>query len=427
MEDPSDAEVSLELTGASNIAAHLSVTEKLLFATKTLAVTVPCLLWDLMYDLLFRTREVFSRPFRMTMLKCALKASKLTLREQRAIAKPTGVIITNYCRAKELRHDKVLLVNTDASCAVEGAEDNVNVDQGEEVDMNGPSTTAMTLRTTTETPRFQFLPAMLHFVGSQQGKKVLVYFHGGGYTMPLTTGQLRFARLAAEKSDMSLVVLEYTLSPQLNYPGQLAQAAAALRYLLKQRPASDIIIMGDSAGANMCLGLLAHLQHPHPQIQPVFTSTAGRKDTTREQQKLGGALIISPRCANTNEAASYRYNRRKDIISGRSIEDLNKVTENWDIVMSEVWNAPLAGGEEFWSDIMAHRLLLTVGGDEVYVDDVKEFGCMIGAKDRDEQPNAQRQLVVCPGELHVQAILDVALSCTHGRMLDSVLGWLQEA
>ena len=429
--------MDMEFTGASNVASRLSVGEKLHFVAKTLAVTMPCIMWNLVYEVLFHTRALSSRPFRITLMKCALRATRMTLREQRAIAMPTGVVVAKYCKSRALDHEKVLLVNTEATCTVEGGNDtvNVNADEGEGVETDGPSTTGTTRTTTSSStptqpppapPQFEFRPAMLHFVGLSGKKKALVYFHGGGYTMPLTSGQLQFALLAAERADMSLVVLEYTLSPQLPYPGQLAQAAAALRYLLKQRAASDIIIMGDSAGANMCLGLLAHLHQPRPHIQPIFTPGEKEGETVpREQQKLGGALCISPRCANNNNAASYRYNQRRDIISGGSIEEMNKAVENWASVVNEVWNAPISGGKEFWKDIMAHRLLLVVGLDEVYVDDVKKFGAMIDAKDRDET-NAPRQIVVCPGELHVQAILDVALHCSYGLMLNTILSWLQD-
>lgn len=387
-----------ELTGASNVAARLSLKEKLYFLAKTLTFTLPCILWNISYDLTFKPREVFSRPFRMTALKCALQATKLTLREQRAIAKPTGVIVSKYCAAKGISHEHVLLTNDPEDG------NNTGSDIGEE---------------------YQLRPALLHFVGCSpiaktKGKKVFIYFHGGGYTMPLAAGQLRFAERAAQTADADLVVLEYTLIPQLKYPGQLAQGAAAIRYLLKSRDASDIIIAGDSAGANMCLSLLAHLREPHPLVEPIFPEKT-------PSQKLRGALCISPRCANSNKAASFTYNDPKDIISGRSMDS---IVDKWGTEMDEVWAAPLHGGKEFWKDIFAERMLLAGGEDEVYVDDIKEFAALVGAKDvagadSSEQPNAPYEVVICPGEFHVQCVLDVALGCEKGLMLNTVLAWLK--
>ena len=400
--NPSKSEIDWELTGASNVAAQLSSKEKLKFLVKALAITTPRVLWSITYDVAFRPCEVLSRPFRMTLLKCALQKVDLTIREQRALWKPTGVCVANYCASKKLSHEKVLLANTDAGTGGYNKETNCG-DEGR------PTSSAYELR-----------PAMLHFIGRGSkarttAKRVLIYFHGGGYFLPLTTGQLRFAERAAREADANLVVLEYTLVPQLKYPGQLAQGAAAVRYLLKTWHASDIIIAGDSAGANMCLSILAHMREPHPLVEPIFP-----KGTPAE--KLLGALVISPRCANSNNSASFTYNNSRDIISGRSMDS---VAEKWGTEMEDVWAVPLQGGKEFWKDVMVNRMLLTAGENEVYVDDVKDFAAMMGAKDRIEQANCPYELVVSRGEFHVQAVLDVALAYNKGIMLEAVLDWLR--
>ena len=303
------------------IATRLSSKEKLIFLARSLAVDTPRVLWSITYDVAFKPRKAFSRPFRMTILKCALQKVQLTTREQRALFKPTGVIVANYCNSKKLSHEKVLLTNTE---------------DGTEGDSNKHA--------------YKLRPSMLHFIGcgskaKTTSKKVFLYFHGGGFVLPITTGQVRFADRAAQEADANLAVLEYTLVPQLRYPGQLAQAATAVRYLLKIWDASDIIIAGDSAGVNMCLSILAHIRKPHPLVEPIFAEDA-------PPQKFHGVLCISPRCASNNKAASFTYNEPNDIISARSMDI---IADKYGTEVEEVWRVSLLGGKEFWKDIMADR------------------------------------------------------------------------
>lgn len=296
-------------------------------------------------------------------------SSTLPLRQLRSLMQPTGSTISSLCEKEGLSHETI------------------SVDAGE------------------------FNPATLHFIGcgARTPGNVLLYFHGGGYIFPLTPGHFKFARAAAGKSN--LVILEYTLAPELKYPGQLAQAAAALRYLLEQHDASEITVAGDSAGGNLTLAVLAHLRQPHPRIQPVFEG---------EQKQLRGALCISPRCANDCTALSYTLNAHKDIISSHAME---LFTSRWEPVKEDVWATPLAGVGDFWANVHAKRVLIVAGTDEVYVDDIKQFGQVIGSK---QQTNSKVELVICGGEIHVQAVFDHEAGNWDGAMLKVVLRWLQD-
>jgi acetyl esterase/lipase len=266
-----------------------------------------------------------------------------------------------------------------------------------------------------------FPRATLHFIdcdptarnpsasGNGNGN-VLLYFHGGGYITPLSTGHFKFARAAAQRLAAKCVLLEYTLAPELKYPGQLAQAAAALRYLLQDHDAAETTIAGDSAGGNLALGVLAHLRDPHPLVRPVF-------EGVQQEQKLRAALCISPRCANECDAASYTYNASKDIVSKASMKVFNS---HWKPVKEEVWATPLAGTKEFWGSVPAKKVLLLAGTDEVYVDDIRQFGELLGPSSP-----ADTELVLCAGETHVQAIRDIAVDNWDGVMLKVALNWLQ--
>lgn len=103
----------------------------------------------------------------------------------------------------------------------------------------------------------------------------MLYFHGGRYQASLFgTSHIPFALHLALTAHASSTILEYSLAPQ--YPGQLLKAIAALDFLLRPTssggrgvPAKDVVLVGDSAGANLVVGVLAHLNKPCPYAEPV--------------------------------------------------------------------------------------------------------------------------------------------------------------
>lgn len=338
----------------------------------TVIIILPQVIFACLNDLLSK-RDFRSRSLcRMLMKNLVPFWTGISLNMVRSLQKPTGVVVANICASEGIRHEFV------------------QIDAGE------------------------FPPGALHFIdcGSEDDGAILMYFHGGGYTCSMRRGNFKFARVAAEAAGANLALLEYTLAPELKYPGQLAQAAEALRFLLKRREASQIVIGGDSSGGNLTLALLSHLRSPHPRIDPI-ASLAGA------QQALRGAFCISPRCSNVCESPSYTYNASKDILGVKSMQ---LITSNWKPVFDEVWSTPIRGDRSFWSIVKANRVLLAAGSDEVYVDDIRHLADLMGAE---EQLGAKVQLAVCPREIHVQLISDLLLGIHDGIMLNAVLGWLR--
>jgi acetyl esterase/lipase len=375
------ASLSLELTA---MASHkqppstMSHTQQQLSTWETfkllatVIIIIPKSIFAYLNDLLSK-RDFRSRTLRRMVVKnVAPLVTSIPLNTLRSLQKPTGVAMAHMCASEGIRHDFV------------------QIDAGE------------------------FPAAALHFVDcdSKDDGGILLYFHGGGYIFPMTGSHFEFARMAAEAAGTNLAMLEYTLAPELQYPGQLAQAAGALRFLLKGREASQILIGGDSAGGNLALALLSHLQNPHPRIDPI-APVAGA------QQALRGAFCLSPRCSNVCKAPSFTYNASKDMLG---FESMQLFTSNWKPVFDEVWSTPICGDRAFWSIVKANRVLLAAGADEVYVDDIRCLADLMGAQD---QPGAKVQLAVCPGEIHVQIIPDLLLGIYDGIMLNTVLGWLR--
>ncbi|CVL11669.1 related to triacylglycerol lipase 2 [Fusarium proliferatum] len=152
--------------------------------------------------------------------------------------------------------------------------------------------------------------SLLWIGNRKQAKKVVLFFHGGGYAAPITTGHLdwcwrAFVLAGIEKGvEVAVAVLEYTLIPEARYPVQLRQAASGLAHLLQKGiPPQDIIIGGDSAGGQLTAQLLCHLLQPQPTI-PEITLV----------KPLAGAFLVSPWVAQSTGDASYRENSAIDML-----------------------------------------------------------------------------------------------------------------
>lgn len=267
-------------------------------------------------------------------------------------------------------------------------------------------------------PPGSFDAGILHMVdvGDHQstGNGILLYFHGGGYIYPATVGHARLGVMLAKALGCSqLAILEYTLAPMGRYPNQLAQAVEAIRLLLKTHGPSKIAIGGDSAGGNLVLALLAHLQKPHPRIAPVTL-----------QSSLAIALCISPRCTNSTDAPSFRTNAGKDIIDAEASKSFVSM---WEPVRTEVWADAISGGKEFWGrsdSVKADRLFLVVGEDECYLDDVRIFAGLVSARGISDGDEASaRQFAVAKESFHVQTVIELAAKVTNGRMTADILSW----
>ncbi|KAF9894807.1 hypothetical protein FE257_004428 [Aspergillus nanangensis] len=208
-----------------------------------------------------------------------------------------------------------------------------------------------------------------HWIGDSSAEKVIVYFHGGGYLMHAVNGHFQLLSQAiseAKESGTSLaaLLLAYDVSFDAPYPRQLQQATALLDHLLHtlNRPASDIILAGDSAGGNLAIAVLSHILHPHPNVAPLTVSGP-----------FAGVALLSPWVTfNTTDAASMKKNQYKDVLAG-------PVLDNWAAIFqgsapTDHYLEPLSAPQEWWSGLPIEDVLITAGADEIFVDDIQSFG-----------------------------------------------------
>lgn len=188
---------------------------------------------------------------------------------------------------------------------------------------------------------------------------------GGGYNLPATPSHFRFCAdiNAATNSNVAVLFLGYTLAPHAHYPTQLTQGVELLRHLIKDlnRKPGNIMIAGDSAGANLTLGILSHLSRPHPSIAPLELDAP-----------LRGIVLLAPWTTFDNEGwASIEYNKNKDTVN-------SSYTDIWSRNFlggkpRDEYNEPMRAEAEWWRGLRAEEVLMVAGGDEILLDSIKVF------------------------------------------------------
>lgn len=110
------------------------------------------------------------------------------------------------------------------------------------------------------------LAARLYVPHAEEGKAIIVYFHGGSFVVgDLDTHDALCRRLAVD-TGMRLLAVDYRLAPEHPFPAGVDDAADALRFVVAHRsrygPAdARVIAMGDSAGATLVAVAAASTRH----------------------------------------------------------------------------------------------------------------------------------------------------------------------
>jgi acetyl esterase len=96
----------------------------------------------------------------------------------------------------------------------------------------------------------------LHRPVADEKLPVLLYIHGGGWTLFSIDTHDRLMREYAARAGIAVIGIDYSLSPESKFPVALEECAAALDWIESQAEAlhldaDRVLIGGDSAGANL--------------------------------------------------------------------------------------------------------------------------------------------------------------------------------
>lgn len=95
----------------------------------------------------------------------------------------------------------------------------------------------------------------------ESGRRVLIYYHGGGYVMGSLNTHREFCSRLSRACKASVLNVDYRLAPEHPHPAAVDDAVASYRWLLDQDTDPARILMGgDSAGGGLTMATLIRLK-----------------------------------------------------------------------------------------------------------------------------------------------------------------------
>lgn len=208
--------------------------------------------------------------------------------------------------------------------------------------------------------------------------------------------------MRSANKDISVFVVAYTLAPKAVYPTQLRQCTTAVRYIIEKtdRKADNIFLGGDSAGANLVLGVLSHIAHPHPEIEPLqFSSPA---------EQIGGATLLSP------------WSSLETTFPPQATEPLGDLIHPG---CAKPWAGSYLGGRkrdnytdarlapiEWWHNLPIKHVLVTAGGYELLLPYIEDFADRLKeGLDGTDKSGGKVEFFLGEKEAHVAPIFNLML------------------
>lgn len=209
------------------------------------------------------------------------------------------------------------------------------------------------------------------WIGNNSSKKVIFFVHGGGYALGLNGAHKLLAHKICKMSASRVLIVEYRLAPEHPFPAAIEDVAEAYEYLLSHVSSpADIVLVGESAGAGLCLSLLGRIKKAKKKMPQ-------------------GAVLMSPLLDLTFSGASIISHADRDPFLHPNM--LNAVAKFYcgSQTASNTEISPLFG------DLAGYPpLLVQVGSEEILFDDATRLVQL------SKKQGVSAELEVWPGMFH---------------------------
>jgi acetyl esterase/lipase len=177
-------------------------------------------------------------------------------------------------------------------------------------------------------------------------ERVVLYFHGGGYSTGSINSHRDFLARLCIASEMRVLAADYRLAPEHPFPAQLEDAHRAYLWLIEEQGIHPdrIVLGGESAGAGLTLSTLVSLRDERLPLP-------------------AGAVLISGWFDLDSRSTSMQFNRHYDFVTRIGVR-----------AMAKRFAPPSAHDHPLVSPVHADMsglppLLIQVGAAETLLDD----------------------------------------------------------
>lgn len=133
--------------------------------------------------------------------------------------------------------------------------------------------------------------------------RIVMYIHGGGFVVGSVKTRRAFTSYVVETLGYNVVAAEYRLAPESPFPAAPEDCFAVYKALLNSYDAKHIVLVGESAGANLVLATLLQIK-------------------AAELPQPAAAMCLTPCVQYDTVLPSYRENAEKDAIVANHVEEM---------------------------------------------------------------------------------------------------------
>lgn len=120
----------------------------------------------------------------------------------------------------------------------------------------------------------------------EKNNKTILYFHGGAYVAEATEEHWDFLAKLVNDTKATVIMPDYPLTPKYTYKDVLKMIEPVYKETITKVGAENLIVMGDSAGGGMALGLLEKLSQNNVEMPAKTFLISPWLDTTMSNPKI---------------------------------------------------------------------------------------------------------------------------------------------
>ncbi|OJJ18561.1 hypothetical protein BKI52_23405 [marine bacterium AO1-C] len=138
-------------------------------------------------------------------------------------------------------------------------------------------------------------------------EKVILYIHGGSNIMGGIAIHESLVSRIADHCKVQVLFVEYSLAPEHPFPKAITEIVAIYKALVQKFDPQDILLMGESAGAQNALALMLQLKEDKVALPKAFVGLSPAVDLSPETIKDNIARIEGkdPMLANADEVNPF--------------------------------------------------------------------------------------------------------------------------